>query len=142
MDERTAILQDLRERVAASAFHTGLGLRIEDASRGKVRLGVEAKPEHLNLQGLVHGGILATVADTAMGLAVRTALEPGRRHVTIELGVHYLRLAREGRLTATGRVVRVGSQVAFAEAEVHDGRGRLLARASGTFSVTGTNPAP
>lgn len=137
MDERTAILQDLRERVAASAFHAGLGLRIEDAGRGEVSLSLEAKPEHLNLQGLVHGGVLATVADTAMGLAIRTALQPGRRHVTIELGVHYLRPAREGRLSAVGTVVRIGSQVAFAEAEVHDERGRLLARASGTFSVTG-----
>ena len=44
-----------------------------------------AGPEHLNLQGLVHGGILATLADSAMGLAVRTVLEPGRRHVTVTL---------------------------------------------------------
>lgn len=136
MDERTAILQDLRERVAASAFHAGIGLTVQGADRGEVHLAFQATPAHLNLQGLVHGGMLATIADTAMGLAIRSALEPGRRHVTVELGIHYLRPARPGRLAATGRVVRLGSQVAFAEAEVFDHAKRLLARASGTFSVT------
>jgi len=78
----------------------------------------------------------ATLADAAMGLSVRSALEPGRRHVTIELGVHYLRAIKTGTVTATGRAVRIGREVAYAEAAVTDERGTDLARASGTYSVT------
>lgn len=135
MDERTTIVGELRDRVAASEFHRTFGMEVEDADRGEVTLGWDARAEHLNLQGLVHGGVLATLLDTAMGLAIRSALEPGRRHVTIEMGVHYLRPAHPGRLRARGRVARIGREIAFADAEVLDGQDRVLARATGTFSV-------
>ena len=136
MDDDHAIIEDLRRRIAASPFHAGFGISVEHAAAGDVRLGWEARPEHRNLQGLVHGGILATLVDIAMGLAIRTVVGPSRRHVTIDLGVHYLRPARPGRLEAAGTVVRVGSQVGFAEGSVTDATGRLLVRASGTYSVT------
>jgi uncharacterized protein (TIGR00369 family) len=136
MDDDHAIIDDLRRRIAASPFHAGFGISVEHAAPGDVRLGWEARPEHRNLQGLVHGGILATLVDIAMGLAIRTVVGPSRRHVTIDLGVHYLRPARPGRLEAAGTVVRVGSQVGFAEGSVTDATGRLLVRASGTYSVT------
>jgi uncharacterized protein (TIGR00369 family) len=131
------VADDLRRRLAASPFHASLGLQVEEALRGQVRLAFVAKPEHRNLQGLVHGGVLATLGDIAMGLAVRTAIPPGRRHVTIEMTVHFLRPAEPGVVTATGRVVRVGSRIAFAEADVTDANDRLLARTSGTYSVLG-----
>jgi uncharacterized protein (TIGR00369 family) len=136
MDGDPAIVEDLRRRIAASPFHAGFGISIEHAAAGEVRLGWEAGPDHRNLQGLVHGGILATLADIAMGLAVRTVVGPTRRHVTIDLHVQYLRPARPGRLEALGSVVRVGTHVGFAEGTVMDGDGRLLIRASGTYGVT------
>ena len=136
MDDDPAIVEDLRRRIAASPFHAGFGISVEHAAAGEVRLGWEARPDHRNLQGLVHGGILATLVDIAMGLAVRTVVGPTRRHVTIDLHVQYLRPARPGRLEALGSVVRVGTNVGFAEGSVMDAAGRLLIRASGTYSVT------
>jgi len=136
MDDDPAIVEDLRRRIAASAFHAGFGISVKHAAAGEVRLGWEARPDHRNLQGLVHGGILATLVDIAMGLAVRTVVGPTRRHVTIDLHVQYLRPARPGRLEALGSVVRVGTHVGFAEGSVVDAAGRLLVRASGTYSVT------
>jgi uncharacterized protein (TIGR00369 family) len=134
--EDGAIMEDLRRRIDASPFHSGFGIRVEDARSGEVRLGWEARSEHRNLQGLVHGGVLATLVDIAMGLAVRTAAGPARRHVTIELTVHYLRPTAPGRVEAVGTTLRVGSQIAFAEGSVIDASGRVLVRASGTYSVT------
>lgn len=135
--DEDGVLADLRERVASSPFHSGMGMSVASAIPGHVVLEMEARPEHLNLQELVHGGIVATLADSAMGLSVRSAIETGRSHVTVELGIHYLRPARPGRLVAEGHVLRVGSQLAFAEASVLDHEGRLLARATGTYSVYG-----
>ena len=136
MDDDPAIVEDLRRRIAASPFHAAFGISIDHAAPGEVRLGWEARPDHRNLQGLVHGGVLATLVDIAMGLAVRSVVGPTRRHVTIDLHVHYLRPARPGRLEALGSVVRVGTHVGFAEGSVMDAAGRLLIRASGTYSVT------
>ncbi|TMK58719.1 MAG: PaaI family thioesterase [Actinobacteria bacterium] len=120
----------------ARPYHAGFGISVEHAAAGYVLLGWEARSDHRNLQGLVHGGVLATLVDIAMGLAIRTVVGPSRRHVTIDLGVHYLRPARPGRLEAAGTVLRVGSQVGFAEGSVTDATGRSLVRASGTYSVT------
>jgi uncharacterized protein (TIGR00369 family) len=137
MDTTDDVADDLRRRLAASPFHASLGLEVDEARPGEVRLVFGAKPEHRNLQGLVHGGVLATLADVAMGLAVRTAIPEGRRHVTIELTMHFLRPAAPGAIVATGTTVRVGSQIAFAEASLTDGNDTLLARSSGTYSVVG-----
>jgi uncharacterized protein (TIGR00369 family) len=130
------IVEDLRGRIAASPFHTAFGVSVERARAGEVHLAWEARPEHRNLQGLVHGGVLATLVDIAMGLAVRSVVGPSRRHVTIDLSVQYLRAASPGRIEAVGTTLRVGSQIAFAEGSVIDASGRVLVRASGTYSVT------
>jgi uncharacterized protein (TIGR00369 family) len=137
MDATKDVAEQLRDRLAASPFHASLGLEVDEAQPGEVRLVFSAKAEHRNLQGLVHGGVLATLADVAMGLAVRTAIPAGRRHVTIEMTVHFLRPATPGAIVATGTTVGVGSQIAFAEASLTDGNGTLLARSSGTYSVVG-----
>jgi uncharacterized protein (TIGR00369 family) len=125
---------DLAALVERSPFYRWSGMRVEAVETGSVTVSLDLGEHHANLQGFAHGGILATLADAAMGLSVRSALEPGRRHVTIELGMHYLRPVRTG--TATGRAVRVGREVAYAEASITDARGTDLARASGTYSVT------
>jgi acyl-CoA thioesterase len=127
---------DLRAVLADSPFYRWHGLRVIDASPGAVTLALDLEEHHRNVQGFAHGGVIATMADAAMGLSVRTAINPGRRHVTIELGVHYLRPVTTGTITASGEAVRVGSEIAYAEALVRDTGGRDLARASGTYSVT------
>jgi uncharacterized protein (TIGR00369 family) len=136
MDEDGELVDELRERLQASEFYRWAGIELVDAGAGHVEIAFEAGEQHVNLQGLVHGGMLATLADTAMGLAVRTALDPGRRHVTVQLGIEFLSPGRPGRIIAHGRSVKIGRQMGFAEADVVDSRGRLLARARSTLSVT------
>ena len=136
MEGQAALVDELRERLRASPFYRWSGIELVDARPGAADVAFEAGTDHVNLQGFVHGGVLATLADTAMGLAVRTSLEPGRRHVTVQLGIEFLSPGRPGRIVAHGRSVKVGRQLGFAEADVVDARGRLLARASATLSVT------
>jgi uncharacterized protein (TIGR00369 family) len=127
---------DLRDRIARSAFHSWVGMELVSAEPGRVEIGLDAAEHHLNLQGMLHGGVIATLADTATGLAVRSMVPADRRHATVQLDVHYLSPGRPGRVTAVGTTVRVGATIAYAEADVTDGRGRLLARATATVAVT------
>ena len=133
--EETTLRDELAARMDAAAFYGWAGITLISAGEGEVQIAMDVEPHHLNVQGLAHGGMIATLADTAAGLAVRTRLEPGRRHVTVQLNVNYLAPAQLGRIVAHGTAVRVGMTVAHAEAEVADARGRLLARATSVLSV-------
>jgi uncharacterized protein (TIGR00369 family) len=140
MDEGDDLLQTLRARLAASGFHPWAGIEVVEARPGEVTVAMPVDDRHVNLQGLVHGGMLAILADTACGLSIRTAMEPGRLHITTDLDIHYLSPARPGTLYGRGRAVKVGRSLAFAEASVEDAEGRLLARAQSRFTVAGREP--
>lgn len=142
MDEGMNLLEALRERLAASEFHTWAGMEVVEASEGQVTVAMDLLGRHVNLQGLVHGGMLAILADTACGLSIRSAMEPGRLHVTTDMDIHYLSPARPGRLFGRGKAIRVGRSLAFAEASIEDAEGKLLARAQSRFSVSGRETPP
>lgn len=111
-------------------------MRVRSVAPGEVEIGLEVEPHHLNLVGTLHGGMIAAAADTAMGLAYRTVLEAGTSHVTTTLSVAFLAPGRVGEVLARGRVVKTGRRVGYAEGEVLDAEGTLLARATATFTVT------
>lgn len=129
---------ELRSRLERSSFHAWAGMEVVSAAAGDVTIAMDVEERHVNLQGFVHGGMLAILADTACGLSIRSAMEPGRLHVTTDLDIHFLSPAGPGRLLGRGRAVKVGRSLAFAEASIEDGEGRLLARAQSRFSVLGT----
>ena len=85
-----------------------------------------------NPLGMLHGGVVCTLADTVAGCAVQTTLAAGVGYTSIDITVNYLRPATlaSGTLLATGRVIKPGRRVALAAAEVHDEAGRLLATAT------------
>ena len=140
MDGGAEVLEALRERIAASPFHAWAGVEVVAATPGSVTVAMDVDDRHVNLQGLVHGGMIAILADTACGLAIRSAIEPGRLHVTTDLDVHFLSPAGPGRLLGHGNAVKVGRSLAFAEASIEDAEGKLLAKAQGRFSVSGSEP--
>ena len=142
MHEGGNLLHDLRERLAASEFHRWAGMEVVEASAGEVTVAMDVLDLHVNLQGLVHGGVLAILADTACGLSIRSAIEAGRLHVTTDMDIHYLAPARPGRLFGRGKAVRVGRSLAFAEVSIEDSGGKLLARAQSRFSVSGREQGP
>ena len=82
--------------------------------------------------GLVHGGLVCTLADSVAGCAVQTMLAPGVGYTSIDIAVNYLRpvTLASGTLVATGRVIKPGRRVALASAEITDATGRLVATAT------------
>jgi uncharacterized protein (TIGR00369 family) len=129
-------LTEVREGFARSEFHrTFLGAQLERVAPGEVDVSLLVVARHLNLAGTLHGGLIATLADTATGLALRTTLEAGTTSLTSSLSLTFLRPGRSGTVTAKGRVVKRGTRFGYAEADVEDGEGRLLARAAATFTI-------
>jgi uncharacterized protein (TIGR00369 family) len=129
-------LTQVREGFARSKFHrTFLGAHLERVARGEVDVSLQVETRHLNLAGTLHGGLIATLADTATGLALRTTLDAGTTSLTSSLSMTFLRPGHPGKVTAMGRVVKSGTRFGYAEADVVDGEGRLLARAAATFTV-------
>jgi uncharacterized protein (TIGR00369 family) len=135
MDDDSDLKQELVARMDGAPFYGWAGISLVSAEPGRVDIEMEVEPHHLNLQGFAHGGMIATLLDTACGLAVRSRVEPGRRHVTAQLNVLYLAPAQPGRIVARGTVTRVGMTIAYAEAEVVDARKRTLARATSVLSI-------
>lgn len=96
------------------------------------RVVVDAGDDHLNPHGSVHGGLMATMLDVAMGEAVADA--GGARPVTVALTVTYLEPGKPGRLEATARVRKRGKRLIIVEGEISQD-GTVVADALGTFSV-------
>jgi uncharacterized protein (TIGR00369 family) len=104
----------------------------------------ECRPDEsaYNPIGVVHGGLVCTLADTVAACSVHSTLEAGVAYTSIDLSVSYLRpvTSRSEVLTATGRVTKRGRRVAFCAAEVVDGAGKLVATAASSCLVIDNRP--
>jgi uncharacterized protein (TIGR00369 family) len=119
-------------------FHQEVGFRVDPAEtrEGHCVVGGKVEARHLNINGVVHGGVYATILDTAMGGAVVTMLDEDETTATTSLYVEFLRPAREGQvLRARGEVVRRGRHLAFVEGNLFDGDGTRLSQAHGTWYI-------
>lgn len=103
-----------------------------------VQIGLVIRAAHCNSRGLPHGGVIAALADNAMGLSCGAALPSTGGLVTVSLGVDYVGSAKLGQwLQVEPRVLRVGGSLAFADALV-TADGSIVARASASFRVLGS----
>lgn len=132
-------LEALRGRIAESPFHRWAGMELIRVGGGEAELAMDLEDHHFNPQRIVHGGIISAMADTAIGLALRSILAPGSTHRTAQLGVHFLAKGEGNRLVGRGRALHLGSRMGYGEGEVLDAQGKLLARPPATFIVL---PAP
>jgi uncharacterized protein (TIGR00369 family) len=116
------------------SFVETLGVHGRTADDGTARLELDATERHLNEAGTVHGGVLATLVDTAMGQAVRSLTGDDDVPATSQLTVTYLRAGKPGRLEVVGRVSKQGEHLTVCEADVEQ-EGRTLVHAVATFAV-------
>ena len=116
------------------SFHDLLGLDV-DLDGDSATITLDAGDQHLNGHGFVHGGALATLADTAMGAALNAATGPDAAPVTVSLVMTYLEPAPAGPTKATGTITRKGKRITIAEATVTAEDGTVVATAVGTFTT-------
>ena len=112
-----------------------VGFRMLSFANGESRFEMDAGRRHHNPMGTVHGGILCTLADSAMGMAFASTLGEGETFTTLEIKVNYLRPVFEEKLFASARVVHRGRTVGLVECDVTTEEGKLVARVVSTCSV-------
>ncbi len=114
-----------------------LGLEFVAAERGAATFALEAREELTRMGGILHGGAVASLMDTAAACAVHTLLAPGQRTVTVDLTVHFLRPVTAGRVEARARVLRDGRRVCVIAVEATDPTGVLISTATTTYVKQG-----
>ena len=107
-----------------------------DGAPGTAVASLEVGDQHLNPNGVVHGGVVFTLVDTAMGRATMSILDEGLICATIEVSVRFLCPAIGGRLVATVSVLKPGRRIVHLEGRVHvEGDDRPVASVQGSFAV-------
>lgn len=127
------MLQAVRDgRLPAPPIATTMGFDLDEVEDGRAVFSLEPAEHHYNPIGSVHGGVFATLLDSATGCAVHSTLPAGVGYTSVDLNVKFLRgmSASTGRVTCEGRVVNRGRRLVLAEATIKDAAGRLLATAT------------
>jgi uncharacterized protein (TIGR00369 family) len=117
-----------------SGFLSLIGVADRSAEDGSARLELDATDDHLNAGGTVHGGLLATLVDTAMGDAVRSRTGEDDVPATSQLTVTYLRPGKPGRLVVSAELRKQGENLTVCEAGIEQD-GEALVHALATFAV-------
>ena len=126
-------LERIERAIEAVPYAQLLGIQLEKVAPGEATLALAIRPELTQNHGVVHGGAIASLLDTATAFAILTLLEPNERVTTVDLTVSYLRPAVEGKLHATARVLRQGRRLFTVSAELADSDGTLLTTALSTY---------
>ena len=139
---RAKLSKEARKLTATTRRHlkkshaiTMLGFELEAVSPGRAILRLESRRHHKQLNDVVHGGILAALADTAAAIAAYTTVPKGVALATIELKINYLEGVPGGRIRAEARVLRTGRNFVVTECEIFDRKGTLAAKALLTFGA-------
>jgi len=124
-----------QNRVKLSKFSALMGFQVTRLYEGGAVLEVVTEERHRQVHNVMHGGVIAALADTAAAVAAYTVVPRGAEVVTIELKINYLLPVRNGKVIAEGRVLRAGRNFIVVECDVTDREGGLAAKALMTFGA-------
>ena len=128
-------LEYARSRVKLSKFSALMGFEVAKLYPGGAILQVVTEDHHRQVHNVMHGGVIAALADTAAAIAAYTVIPRGAEVVTIELKINYLLPIAEGKLKAEGKVLRAGRNFIVVECDVTKQDGTLAAKALMTFGA-------
>jgi acyl-CoA thioesterase len=112
-----------------------LGMRLVDIRVGEADIQLEMHDDLRQVHGVLHGGVTATLIDTAMAFAVRTYLPDGEPTATVDMTVHFLRPHFEGTAVCKAKVVKPGKRIFTVSAEVMNDEGKLIATGISTYTI-------
>ena len=132
-------ISEERKQKAADALHSLafaklVGMRLVDIRPNEAVIQMEMRDDLRQPSGVLHGGVTATLIDTAMAFAVRTHLADHEYTATIDLTVHYLRPHTSGTVTCMAKCVRAGKRIFTVSADVENDAGKLIATGLSTYT--------
>ncbi len=127
-------IDELKEIYESSPFNNYLGIKLEKYEEGSVVYSIKVTPDHKNVNQAIHGGVYFSILDTVMGATVRSVTK--NPITTINSTINFIAPLKEGdQMIASANLVRSGKSIAFAEGEVKDCNGLVLAKSVGTFKI-------
>ncbi|MDD2052863.1 PaaI family thioesterase [Pseudomonas putida] len=125
---------ELPEGLTHSAFSELIGCRLQRLDEGVAEVALALQPQLRNRGGKLHGGVIFSLVDIAMGLACSSAHGFDQQSVTVECKINYLRAVADGEVLCIAKVIHAGRRTLVVEADVMQGD-KLVAKAQGTFAV-------
>jgi len=130
-DEQRAFAENALHNLS---FAKLIGMKLVDLKIDEAVISIEMRDDLRQPSGVLHGGVTATLIDTAMAFAVRTRIPMTEATATIDLTIHYLRPHLTGTFTCTAKVVRAGKRIFTVSADVHGENGKLIATGLSTYT--------
>lgn len=127
--------EKLSDFLSEIPFNALVGLRLVRLHKDGITIGCQVHPELLNGAGVLHGGVTATLADVAVGMALARHQGRFRAATTVELNINYLRPVRHGKITARAHLVKVGTRLCCGRVEIFDAEKRPVAAALVTYMI-------
>lgn len=132
MKPNPAYLDAIRNSVHEAPYPHLIGMTIDELDFDRCRIGLVLRRDHLQPFGIVHGGVLATLIDTATFWAAFLRLPEGAGLVNVDLKLNYLKAVARGRLYAIGECLRAGRQISYTVASVFNEDDELVAHGTST----------
>jgi len=127
------ILLDIIKRGETCPYYKLLNMKIQEVKDGYARLTMNLEEKHLQFLKTVHGGAIASLADSAAAWATVGSTGLEAVPITVEMKINFLAPVKSGRLTAEARIVHKGKTISLSDVEVKDDKGRLVAKSLVTY---------
>lgn len=128
------------ERANTAPFLKLIGARVEAVRKDWARMAIDYRPDLNQPAGIMHGGVHATLVDTAVAQAIVTTIKPGFQMVTIHLDTKYFKPTASGTLIAEGTIIRKGKRVVHGEVSVTNQKGELVAQGWCVYAIVKARP--
>ena len=126
----------IKQMIDSCPYYQLLGIKAMKIEKGFARLKMSFDKKLTQLQGVVHGGAIASIADSAMAMALILLIEPGELIATIEFKINFLSSVKSGEVIAEAVVIHKGSRVAVGDIEVKSKDGKLISKAIATYIIS------
>jgi acyl-CoA thioesterase len=136
--EEKKYLNQVRRLSNRSPFYQLLGMKVLEIREGKCRIEMPFRKKLTHPYGIVHGGAIASLADSAVAMALISLIKPTDRITTIEFKINFLISVSQGKLMAKAKIIYRGSKTAVGDVEVINQHGKLVAKVIATYNIQNT----
>ncbi len=132
---KEAYLKQVMKVANSSPYYRLLGMEVKEIKEGESRIQMPFKQDLTHPYGIAHGGAIASLADSAVAMALIDVVDPRDRITTIEFKINFFASVDKGELKAHAKIIHKGSKTAVGDVEVVNEKGKLVAKLVATYSI-------